>query len=51
VWVTPDRHSIQFKNQAAGKPFIFYQNGERRELVLSGVSGSDVRGTLFFGPE
>lgn len=51
VWVTPDRHSIQFKNQAAGKPFIFYQNGERRELVLSGVSGSDVRGALFFGPE
>lgn len=51
VWVMPDRHSIQFKNQAAGKPLIFYQNGERRELVLSGVSGSDVRGALFFGLE
>lgn len=51
MWVMPDRRSVLFTNQAAGKPLVFYQDGERRELVLSGVSGDSVRGSVLLSHE
>jgi sortase A len=46
LWVMPDRHTIWLKNQAAHEPLVFYQNGERRELMITRVTGDAITGYL-----
>jgi LPXTG-site transpeptidase (sortase) family protein len=46
LWVMPDRHTIWLKNQPAHEPLVFYQNGERRELMITRVTDSAVTGYL-----
>jgi LPXTG-site transpeptidase (sortase) family protein len=46
LWVMPDRHTVWLKNQPAHEPLVFYQNGERRELMITRVTDSAVTGYL-----
>ncbi len=46
LWVMPDRRTIWLKNQPAGEPVVFYQNGERRELMVTRVSDTSITGYL-----
>jgi len=46
VWVMPDRRTIWLKNAAAREPVIFYQDGGKRELVITSVAGNSASGYL-----
>lgn len=46
LWVMPDRHTIWLKDQPAHQPLVFYQSGERRELMITRVTDSSVTGYL-----
>jgi sortase A len=46
VWVMPERRTIWLRNFDARQPVIFYQNGEKRELVITGVARGSASGYL-----
>jgi sortase A len=46
VWVMPDRRTIWLRDVNAHHPVIFYQNGAKRELVITSVVRSSVKGYL-----
>lgn len=53
MWVMPDRRTIWLKGQGAGEPVVFYgyQDGKKRELVITGVTKSSVSGYLLLPGE
>jgi hypothetical protein len=53
MWVMPDRRTIWLKGQGAGEPVIFYgyQDGKKRELVITNVTKSSVTGYLLLPGE
>jgi sortase A len=46
LWIMPDRRTIWLRGRVENEPLIFYQNGERRELTITSVSGNTVTGYL-----
>jgi len=46
LWVMPDRRTIWLKDQPAHEPLIFYQSGERRELMITSVTATSIAGYL-----
>jgi len=46
VWVMPERRTIWLRDLNARHPIIFYQNGERRELVITSVARTSASGYL-----
>jgi hypothetical protein len=46
LWVMPDRRTIWLRNQPAQEPLVFYQDGERRELMIAGVTNDVASGYL-----
>ena len=48
MWLMPDRRTIWLRGQAAQQPVIFYgyQDGKRRELVITNVTRNSVTGYL-----
>ncbi len=46
LWVMPDRRTIWLRNQPAREPLVFYQNGERRELMIAGITSGAASGYL-----
>jgi sortase A len=50
VWVMPERRTIWLRNVDVHSPVIFYQDGERRQLVITSVTGTSARGYLVKSP-
>jgi sortase A len=46
IWVMPERRTIWLRDVDARRPVIFYQNGEKRALVITGVTQSSAKGYL-----
>jgi len=46
LWVMPDRRTIWLRNHPAQEPLVFYQDGERRELMIAGVTSGAASGYL-----
>ncbi len=48
MWVMPDRRTIWLNRQSAQQPVVFYgyQDGKRRELVITNVARNSVTGYL-----
>lgn len=46
LWIMPDRRTIWLRDQPAQEPLVFYQDGERRELMITHVTSSSVTGYL-----
>jgi sortase A len=46
LWIMPDRRTVWLRDQAVEEPFIFFQHGERRELLIANVTGNSVTGYL-----
>ena len=48
MWVMPDRRTIWLRGQGAQQPVVFYgyQDGKRRELVITNVTKDSVTGYL-----
>ncbi|MGH9660624.1 MAG: hypothetical protein ACRD96_18890, partial [Bryobacteraceae bacterium] len=46
MWIMPDRRTIWLRDHAAQEPLIFYQDGERRELLITTVTSNSVMGYL-----
>lgn len=51
MWVMPDHRSVLFKNQGVGRPLVFYQDGERREVTLTRASNDAVSGSVLLGSD
>ncbi|HEV2201959.1 MAG TPA: class D sortase [Bryobacteraceae bacterium] len=49
MWIMPDRRTIWLRDQPAQRPLIFYQRGERRELLITNVTSNSVTGYLRAG--
>jgi LPXTG-site transpeptidase (sortase) family protein len=46
VWIMPERRTVWLRNVDAHRPVIFFQNGERRELVITRVARTSASGYL-----
>jgi LPXTG-site transpeptidase (sortase) family protein len=46
IWVMPERRTIWLRDVDAHDPVIFYQNGEKRELVITSIAGRLAKGYL-----
>ncbi len=48
MWLMPDRRTIWLRGQGAGQPVVFYgyQDGKRREMVITNVAKDSVTGYL-----
>jgi sortase A len=46
VWVMPERRTIWLRDVDASRPFIFYQDGGRRELLITSVARNSATGYL-----
>lgn len=44
MWIMPDRKTVWLRDQAATEPLVFYRDGKKRELVITGVSSNGVSG-------
>jgi LPXTG-site transpeptidase (sortase) family protein len=51
LWLMPDRRTIMLRDQAAGDPLVFTQDGKRRELLITSVSENAVGGSLLLPAE
>jgi len=53
MWLMPDRRTLWLRGQNAQEPVIFYgyQDGKKRELVITNVSKNDVTGYLLLPKE
>jgi hypothetical protein len=49
IWIMPDRRTIWLRDRPVQQPLIFYQSGERRELLITNVTSSAVTGYLHAG--
>lgn len=49
MWIMPDRRTIWLRDQPAQHPLIFYQSGERRELLITKVTSNSVTGYVRAG--
>jgi sortase A len=50
VWVMPERRTIWLRSAVAHRPVIFYENGDRHELVITSVTRNSARGYLVPSP-
>jgi|SRR5579863_3658549 len=50
LWVMPDRRTIWLRHIDTRRPMYFYQDGEKRELVITRVAGTSVNGYLVPNP-
>jgi sortase A len=50
LWVMPDRRTIWLRDVDARQPLVFYQDGEKRELVITSVARTSVTGYLAANP-
>jgi sortase A len=46
LWIMPDRRTIWLKDQPVHEPLIFYQSGEKRELMITSVTDTSIAGYL-----
>ncbi|HAX44207.1 MAG TPA: class D sortase [Bryobacteraceae bacterium] len=46
LWVLPDKRTIWLRNQPVKEPVVFYQAGQKRELMIAEVTGSHASGYL-----
>jgi len=46
LWIMPDRRTIWLRDQPAEDPLVFYQDGERRELLITKVTDTAIKGYL-----
>jgi sortase A len=46
IWVMPERRTIWLRDVDSHHPVIFYQDGEKRELVITSVTRNSARGYL-----
>lgn len=44
--ILPDQRTILLRDQLAGEPLVFYQDGQRRELRFTGVFASAATGSI-----
>jgi hypothetical protein len=53
MWVMPDRRTIWLRNQYTNEPVIFYgyQDGKKRQLVITSVTKNSVKGYLLLPGE
>jgi LPXTG-site transpeptidase (sortase) family protein len=51
IWVMPDRQTVWLRDQAPRKPVVFYQDGKRRELLITRVTEDAASGYLVVGAE
>ena len=53
MWVMPDRRTIWLRSQSARDPVVFYghDDGRRRELVITRITGDSVSGYLLLSPK
>jgi sortase A len=51
IWIMPERRTIWLRNVDARHPVTFYQNGERRELVITSVARASAKGYLLPSPK
>ena len=53
LWVMPDHRNIGLRNLAAQEPLTFYgyQDGQKRELVITNVSQAGITGYLLLPKE
>jgi sortase A len=50
LWVMPDRHTIWLRDADTRNPLFFYQDGEKRALVITSVARTSVTGYLAANP-
>ncbi len=50
LWVMPDRRTIWLRDVDTRQPLYFYQDGEKRELVITSVARTSVKGYLAANP-
>jgi sortase A len=50
LWVMPDRHTIWLRDVDTHHPVVFYQNGQKREVVLTKVARASATGYLLPSP-
>jgi LPXTG-site transpeptidase (sortase) family protein len=50
VWVMPDRRTVWLRNVDTHHPAIFYQDGQKLELVITGVERTSAKGYLIKSP-
>jgi sortase A len=50
LWVMPDRRTIWLRDVDTRHPLFFYQDGEKRELVITSVARTSVKGYLAANP-
>jgi sortase A len=46
LWIMPDRRTIWLRDQPVDEPIVFYQNGARRELMITHVTNTSIAGYL-----
>ncbi len=46
LWIMPDRRTVWLRDQPTQEPVVFYQNGERHELMITRVTGTSIEGYL-----
>ncbi len=46
VWVMPDRRTLWLRGHPPKEPLVFYQDGERRQLVIASVTSEAASGYL-----
>jgi LPXTG-site transpeptidase (sortase) family protein len=46
LWVMPDRRTIWLRDVDTRQPMFFYQDGEKRELVITSVARTSAKGYL-----
>jgi sortase A len=46
VWVMPERRTIWLRDVDASRPFVFYQDGGKRELLITRVARNSATGYL-----
>jgi sortase A len=51
IWVMPERRTIWLRDVAEHHPVLFYQNGEKRELVITSVARGSASGYLAPSPD
>jgi LPXTG-site transpeptidase (sortase) family protein len=50
VWVMPERRTIWLRSAVAHRPVFFYENGDRHELMITGVARNSAQGYLVPSP-
>lgn len=46
MWVMPDRRTVWVRNQPIHKPVVFYRDGKRQEMIITGITNNSVTARL-----